>query len=78
MAVHDWPTGGSTLLSWIAHPGGIKHALESVQHGVVLEELIDQGTQRSGGGPADVRLERHLVPRCFWYHGVRKESRRKR
>jgi hypothetical protein len=41
VAIHHWPMGGSTLLSCVTHPGGIQHTLESVQHRVVLEKLIN-------------------------------------
>src|SRR5262249_39233482 len=35
------PAGGSTGLSCVAHASGVKHTLDGVQHGAVLEELLD-------------------------------------
>jgi hypothetical protein len=66
------------LRSCVAHPGSVKHTLESIKHGMVLEELIDQSSQRSGSGYADVRLGRYLVSRRFWCRGLRTEGRRQR
>jgi hypothetical protein len=55
------PAGGSTGLSCVAYPSAVKHTLDGVQHGVVLEELLDQGTQCFGAG--HVVFWRQVVPR---------------